>query len=109
METPAQNLIKNSTQEPIPDKRNNDHEAGEYEITGGTPLKKKPLVKNTIDDGFRTYYEMSDGTWRCDGVTYHYRLEILGRMANALKDSTFIYFSNTKEISFHRAVMASGL
>ena len=55
------------------------------------------------------YYEMTDGTWRTDTNTYKYRLEITGRMGGAAKDSTFVYLSNTEDISFERAYMAAGL
>lgn len=54
------------------------------------------------------YYEMSDGTWKTDDYTYQYRLEITGRMNNAEKDSTFVYLSNTKDITFEQAWKASG-
>ncbi len=57
----------------------------------------------------RTYCEMSDGTWTCDGYTYEYRLEISGRMPNAAKDSTFVYLSNIEEISFEQAYKAAGI
>ena len=66
-------------------------------------------VKETFEGGFRTYYEMSDGTWTCDGYAYRYRLEISGRMPNAAKDSTFVYLSNVEDISFEQAYMAAGL
>lgn len=55
------------------------------------------------------YYEMSDGTWKTDNYTYKYRLEISGRMHNAVKDSTFIFLSNAKYITFEQAWKASGL
>lgn len=54
------------------------------------------------------YYEMSDGTWKTDNCTYQYRLEITGRMNNAAKDSTFVFLSNTKDITFEQAWKASG-
>ena len=54
------------------------------------------------------HYEMSDGTWKTDGHTYQYRLEITGRMNNAAKDSTFVYLSNVEDISFDKAWKASG-
>ena len=54
------------------------------------------------------YYEMSDGTWKTDDHTYQYRLEITGRMGNADKDSTFVFLSNTKDITFEQAWKASG-
>ncbi len=63
----------------------------------------------TIETDLRTYYEMSDGTWECDGYTYKYRLEISGRMPNAAKDTTYVYLSNIENISFQKAMMASGL
>ena len=53
--------------------------------------------------------KMSDGTWRTDDHTYQYRLEITGRMNNAIKDSTFVYLSNTEDITFEQAWKASGL
>lgn len=71
--------------------------------------KSKPSVKNTYESDFGTYYEMDDGTWMYDEHYYKYRLEISGRMSNAAKESTFIYLSNIEDISFDRAVMASGL
>ena len=55
------------------------------------------------------YYEMSDGTWQTDGHSYKYRLEITGRMNNAVKDSTFVYLSNIEEISFEQAWKSAGL
>lgn len=55
------------------------------------------------------YYKMSDGTWKTDHDTYQYRLEITGRLNAAAKDSTFVYLSNTKDITFEQAWKASGL
>lgn len=55
------------------------------------------------------YYEMSDGTWKTDDYTYQYRLEVTGRMNNADKDSTFVFLSNIKDITFEQAWKASGL
>ncbi len=69
----------------------------------------KPSVKKTIEGKYRTYYEMSDGTWKCEDHIYKYRLEIKGRMPNAAKDSTFVYLSNQEEISFEQAWKAAGL
>ena len=70
---------------------------------------KKATVKNTIEGNMKTYSEMTDGTWLCDDHTYKYRLEISGRMPNAAVDSTFVYLSNTEEISFEQAYMAAGI
>ena len=66
-------------------------------------------IMNTVEGNFRTYQEMKDGTWKCGGYTYRYRLEITGRMPNAAKDSTFVYLSNLEEISFDQAWKAAGL
>ena len=68
----------------------------------------KPDVKNTIEGNMNTYYEMSDGTWKCDDYLYKYRLEINGRMPNAAVDSSFVYLSNIEEITFDQAYMAAG-
>ncbi len=57
----------------------------------------------------KTYYEMTDGTWMCDGHLYQYRLEITGRMPNAAVDSSFVYLSNIGEIPFDRAYKAAGI
>ena len=54
------------------------------------------------------YYEMSDGTWKTDTYTYQYRLEITGRNNAAVKDSTFVFLSNTEDITFEQAWKASG-
>ena len=70
---------------------------------------KEVTVKRTVEGGVNTYYEMSDGTWKCGDHVYKYRLEISGRMPNAAVDSTFVYLSNLEEISFERAYMAAGV
>ncbi len=73
------------------------------------PKKQEVTIAETIDSGFRTYYKMSDGTWATDTHSYQYRLEISGRMNNAVKDSTFVYLSNIESITFDRAWKAAGL
>ena len=71
---------------------------------------REATVKKTYEGGWRnSYCEMSDGTWQCDGHTYKYRLEITGRISNAVKDTTYVYLSNIEEISFERAYLAGGL
>ena len=69
----------------------------------------EPKVKETFNSSFRTYTQMSDGTWQCEGYTYKHRLEISGRMPNAAADSTFASVSNLDELPFERAYMAAGL
>ena len=70
---------------------------------------KKTAVKNTIEGNMNTYYEMTDGTWRCDDHLYKYRLEINGRIPNAAVDSSFVYLSNIEEITFDQAYKAAGI
>lgn len=65
--------------------------------------------KKEVTGGLRSYSELPDGTFECEGHNYKYRLEISGRMSKAAKRSTFIYLSNIEEISFERATMAAGL
>lgn len=50
----------------------------------------------------QTYYQMADGTWRTDDYSYLYKLELTGRMHNAVKDSTFICLSNSEDVSFSK-------
>ncbi len=78
-------------------------------ITAFAGCAKETSVSNTVEGNIRTYYEMSDGSWTCDGLPYKYRLEISGRMHDAAVDSTFVYLSNREEISFEQAWKASGL
>lgn len=65
-------------------------------------------IVKTLQSDFKTYYEMSDGTWQCDGYSYKYRLVISGRMNEAVPESTFVYLSNIKDIPFEQAWKASG-
>lgn len=66
-------------------------------------------IKNTFYGNRKTYYEMADGTWLCDSISYKYRLEIKGRLNNSVRDSVYVYLSNRSEISFGEAWKASGL
>ncbi len=63
----------------------------------------------TIEGNIRTYYELSDGTWQVNGHNYKHRLEITGRLHNAVADSTYVYLSNLEEITFAQAWKASGI
>ena len=71
--------------------------------------KQTPEQVKTIESDLKTYYELSDGSWECDGHIYKYRLEISGRMPNAAVDSTFVYLSNQETISFEQAYLAAGI
>ncbi len=70
---------------------------------GATP--SETVVKGSM----KTYSEMPDGTFHCEGSTYQYKLTVSGRIPNAEKDTTFIYLSNIENISFEQAWKASGL
>ena len=72
-------------------------------------IPEEDSVKNTVAGNIKTYQEMTDGTWKCDGHAYKYRLEIEGRIPNAAVDSSFVFLSNIEEISFEQAYRASGL
>ena len=61
-------------------------------------------------------YTVSFATAGADGMignavcyTYKYRLEITGRLHNAVKDTTYIILSNIEGITFEQAWKASGL
>ena len=82
---------------------------GVFLLFSSTSCSKEITVKKTYDDGYKTYYEMSNGTWKCNDYFYKYRLEISGRMPNAVKDATFVYLSNIESISFEQAWKAAGL
>ena len=69
----------------------------------------KAEIKNTIAGNMKTYYEMTDGSWICGDNSYKYRLEIKGRLNNAVRDSVYVYLSNIPDISFDQAWKASGL
>ena len=47
-----------------------------------------------------TYYEIDNGTWKCDGVTYQFRLELRGRMPNAESDSYYTVLTDNKNLTF---------
>lgn len=77
-------------------------------VSGDILSTDNPEIVKTIESDFKTYYEMSDGTWQCDDYSYKYRLVISGRRAIAQKDSTFVYLSNIEDITFDQAWKASG-
>lgn len=78
-----------------------------YEVTD------EELVEEYLENDklvtFVQYDEMSDGTFRTENYTYKYRLEITGRLHNAVKDSTYVFLSNIENITFDEAWKASGL
>ena len=66
-------------------------------------------VKKIHEGNLGTYEEMTDGTWRYDGRSYAFRLELRGRLSNAACDSVYVYLSNRLDITFEQAWKASGL
>ncbi|MBR3979016.1 MAG: M56 family metallopeptidase [Oscillospiraceae bacterium] len=80
----------------------------ENSFIGDAPEGAVEIV-NTVTTNLKTYYQLSDGTWRVDGRNYKYRLEITGRMHDAAVDSTFVYLSNRETITFDQAWKAAGL
>lgn len=86
---------------------------GEPKIVKTYEVADPGLTEQYFDDGrtvtMTEYYEMDDGTYKTkDGHTYKYRLVITGRMHSAVRDSTFVYLSNTKDITFDMAWKAAG-
>lgn len=68
---------------------------------------------DVADDGeyifFTPHRECADGRWIAKGHTYKYRLELTGRLGSAEQDTTYLVLSNTKDITFRQAMLASGL
>lgn len=65
----------------------------------GTDIVNRHESSDT-DGIVENYDEMRDGTWKADGITYKYRLELKGTMPNAAGESCFVVLTNNKEISF---------
>lgn len=78
-----------------------------YDVTDSA-LTEEHLENNELVTMVK-YYEMSNGTWKTDNYTYQYRIEVTGKINNASKDSTFVFLSNIKDITFEQAWKASGL
>ena len=55
------------------------------------------------------YEELSDGSWRAQGIVYPFRLELTGRLPHAACDSTYVLLSQNEDISFEQAWKAGGL
>lgn len=75
-----------------------------YEVT---PMEE---VEKGVEAVYVPYYEMSDGTWATADHSYKYRLEISGDpRGSSTMIITYVVLSNTQEITFGQALMASGL
>ncbi len=82
--------IEELYQQTAPEMINKAYENGEFVIT-------------------KEHCRTEDGIWMAGGLEYQYRLEISGRMNNAVKDTTYIVLSNRKDITFDETWKASGL
>ena len=75
-----------------------------------TPLDE---IESRTKDGEEVilipYEELSDGSWRAQGIVYPFRLELTGRLPHAACDSTYVLLSQSEDISFEQAWKASGL
>ena len=70
-------------------------------FTGCTKNDIAKTHKQSEKDGvIRTYYELKDGSWKCDDSTYQYRLELNGRMPNAAVESKYVVLTDNKNLSF---------
>lgn len=78
-------------------------------VLGLVGCARERTIENTIDGTLKTYYEMSDGTWQCNGLSFKYWVEITGTMPNASAASTFVYLSNLETISFEQAYLGAGV
>lgn len=87
--------------------------AGGPMVVSRVEATPEELVSAYIDEGkmviLQPYDEMSDGTWRTEGQTYRYCLEVTGRLHSAARDSTYRILSNRDGITFDQAWKASGL
>ena len=75
-----------------------------------TPLDEiESRISNHEEVVLIPYEELSDGTWRAQGIVYPFRLELTGRLPHAACDSTYVLLSQSEDISFEQAWKAGGL
>ena len=60
----------------------------------------KTYNQSEKDGILMTYYEMNDGTWQCDDISYQFRLELDGRMPNAEADSYYVVLTDNENLTF---------
>lgn len=53
-----------------------------------------------------TYQELKDGTWKCEGTVYPYRLELSGTLPNARVDSHYVVLSQREDVTFEEVSQA---
>lgn len=72
-----------------------------------TPCGLQELMKIlNLSDGYNgsrivNYTRSSDGTWKCEGHDYKYRVVLTGRDANAKADGRFVVLTNNAGITYH--------
>lgn len=76
---------------------------------GVTSMHAPIRLNQRICGNLKTYELTYNEQWLCEGYTYKYRLIIRGRMPNAVADTVYTYLSNLENISFDRAMWASGI
>lgn len=74
------------------------------EVTRYEPMRRMAgvvKVRRDSEDGvMKTYYELADGLWECEDTVYPIRLELRGRMPNAVKDSVYVVLTNNAALTF---------
>lgn len=66
-----------------------------------------PTVTEAYNLADKSYYKMSDDTWRMALNSYKYKLEISGQVKDESKKTHFVVLSNQKNISFEEVWKAS--
>lgn len=88
-------------------------QSGEPDVKSTFEETPTGLIEKYTESGrevtLRTYYELSDGTWKADGNVYKHKLVLTGRLSNAVRDITYTILSNMEDITFDQAWKASGL
>lgn len=60
----------------------------------------KTYEKTENNKIMRIYYEMNDGTWKCDDIIYKYRLELSGRTPTADSDGCYVVLTDNENLTF---------
>lgn len=76
-----------------PTNKNTPTESGESIVDG----------EDIVMGNMKTYSFLPDETYECDGYSYKYRLELVGRMHAAAVDSKYVVLSNREDITFEQA------
>ncbi|MCR4849873.1 MAG: hypothetical protein K5870_01310 [Lachnospiraceae bacterium] len=68
-----------------------------------TGCSEKTVKTEKVKGDYRTYYSMSDGTWKCDDQFYKYRIELTVNPKSPADSHTYIYLSNMEDYIFEKA------